>query len=249
MVVTNQPHSRHNAGIDLVSGVSALLAWFPASWASKVAQCFIGDAGGATQLPQEVTIQCPNREAAGTQRDNGDQVLQAVKFTDKKVPGLHLDLDEDFQTAGCFTEIIRGYKMGVVEPDVMRGLQPAGATRVTLDVIIPSPTGMTFFFLWYGRSRSKARSLHEKKLLKKTSTWTQVVACSVANQQNQNKPPKTKGETQIPQPDLRLTIQRTAKQTANGARAQQKQPQKICQGHSGNNPLCRNRLKNLQQTN
>ena len=98
------------------------LAWFLASWASKVAQCFIGDAGGATQLPQEVTIQCPNREAAGTQRDDGDQVLQAVKFTDKKVPGLHLDLDEDFQTAGCFTEIIRGYKMGVVEPDVIRGL-------------------------------------------------------------------------------------------------------------------------------
>ena len=64
-----------------------------------------------------------------------------------------------------------------------------------------------------------------------------------------HKPPKTKGKTQIPQPDLRLTIQRTAKQTANGARAQQKQPQKICQGHSGKNPLCRNRLKNLQQTN
>ena len=33
--------------------------------------------------------------------------------------------------------------MGVVEPDVMRGLQPAGATRVTLDVIIPSPRGLT----------------------------------------------------------------------------------------------------------
>ena len=143
VVVTNQPHSRPNAGIELVSGVSALLAWFPASWASKVAPCFIGDAGGATQLPQEVTIQCPTREAASTQRDDSDQVLQAVKFTDKKVPGLHLDLDEEFQAAGCFTEVIRGYQMGVVEPDVMRGLQPAGATRVTLDVIIPSPTGLT----------------------------------------------------------------------------------------------------------
>ena len=31
-------------------------------------------------------------------------VLQAVKFTDKKVPGLCLDLDEDLQAAGCFTE-------------------------------------------------------------------------------------------------------------------------------------------------
>ena len=37
-----------------------------------------------------MTIQCPNREAAGAQRDNGDQVLQAIKFTDKKVPELHL---------------------------------------------------------------------------------------------------------------------------------------------------------------
>ena len=143
VVVTNQPHSRPNAGIDLVSGVSALLAWFPASWASKVAPCFIGEAGGATQLPQEVTIQCANREAANTQWDDSDQVLQAVKFTDKRAPGLHLDLDEDLQAAGCFTEVIPGYQMGVVEPDVMRGLQPAGATRVTLDVIIPSPTGLT----------------------------------------------------------------------------------------------------------
>ena len=38
VVVTNQPHSRPNAGIDLASGVSALLAWFPASWACKVAR-------------------------------------------------------------------------------------------------------------------------------------------------------------------------------------------------------------------
>ena len=89
------------AGV-VISGVSALLAWFLASWASKVAPCFIGDAGG----------QCPTREAASTQRDDSDQVLQAVKFTDKKVPGLHLDLDEEFQAAGCFTEVIRGYQMG-----------------------------------------------------------------------------------------------------------------------------------------
>ena len=65
----------------------------------------------------------------------------------------------------------------------------------------------------------------------------------MANHKPKHTPPKTQGKTQIPQPDLRLTIQRTAKQTANGARAQQfqqKQPQKICQGHSGKNPLCRN---------
>ena len=111
--------------------MSALLA-FPASWTCKVAPCFIGDAGGATQPPQEVTIQCPIRDSANAQRDESDQVLQAVKFTDKKVNGLHLNLDKDLQAAGCFTEAIHGYQIGVVEPNVMRGLQPAGATRVTL---------------------------------------------------------------------------------------------------------------------
>ena len=59
------------------------------------------------------------RVMANAQRDESDQVLQAVKFTDKKVNGLHLDLDEDLQAADCFTD-------GVVEPDVTRGLQPAG---------------------------------------------------------------------------------------------------------------------------
>jgi len=39
--------------------VSALLAWFPASWASKIAPCFIGEEGGSIQLPQEVAIVCP----------------------------------------------------------------------------------------------------------------------------------------------------------------------------------------------
>ena len=60
--------------------------------------------------------------------------------------------------------------------------------------------------------------------------------------------PKTQGKTQIPRPDLRLTIRRTAKQTANGARAQQEKPQKICRD-TVKKPLCRNKLKNMQQTN
>ena len=126
VVVTNQPHSRRNSGVDLVSGVSALLAWFPASWASKIAPCFMGEEGGSIQLPQEVAIVCPHREFEGLQRDAVDQVLQAVKFTDKNVPGLNLALDEEFQAASCFTELIRGYTMGAVEPYIMMGLQPTG---------------------------------------------------------------------------------------------------------------------------
>ena len=143
VVVTNRPHSRRHNGVDLVSGVSALLAWFPASWASKIAPCFIGEEGGSIQLPQEVAIVCPHREFEGLQKDTVDQVLQAVKFTDKNAPGLNLALDEEFQTANCFTELIRGYTMGAVEPYTMMGLQPTGPTRVTLEVIIPSPTGLT----------------------------------------------------------------------------------------------------------
>ena len=106
-----------------------------------------------------------------------------------------------------------------------------------------------FFFLRCGRSRSKARSLHENKQLSRKLQHGH--GWSHANWQimtTKHKTPQPKGKTQIPQPDLRLTITRTAKQTAKGARAQQKQPQKICQGHSGENPLCR-KLKNMQQTN
>ena len=70
-------------------------------------------------------------------------MLQAVKFTDKNAPGLNLALDEEFQAANCFTELIRGYTMGAVEPYTMMGLQPTGPTRVNLEVIVPSPTGLT----------------------------------------------------------------------------------------------------------
>ena len=54
--------------------------------------------------------------------------------------------------------------------------------------------------------------------------------------------PKTQGKTQIPQPDLRLTIKKTAKQTANGARAQPEKPHDLPR-HSGENPLCRNKTQ------
>ena len=44
-----------------------------------------------------------------------DQVLQAVKFTDKNASGLSLVLDEEFQAADCFSELGRGYAQGVVD--------------------------------------------------------------------------------------------------------------------------------------
>ena len=37
VAVSSKPHSRHLAGVTVVGGVSTVIAWFPASWASKIA--------------------------------------------------------------------------------------------------------------------------------------------------------------------------------------------------------------------
>ena len=79
--------------------------------------------------PARGFLACHHRVFEGLQRDAVDQVLQAVKFTDKNAPGLSLALDEEFQSADCFAELIRGYTMGVVEPYIMMGLQPTGPTE------------------------------------------------------------------------------------------------------------------------
>ena len=110
---------------------------------AKIAPCFLGEAGGNTQAPQEVSFSCPHRVFEGLQRDAADQVLQAVKFTDKNAPGLSLALDEEFQAADCFSELARGYTQGVVDPYIMMGLQPTGPTRVNLEIIVPSAKGLT----------------------------------------------------------------------------------------------------------
>ena len=106
------------------------------------------------------------------------------------------------------------------------------------------------FFLWYGRSRSKARSLHEKKLLLRKllhgHRWSHAAWQII---KPKHKPPKTQGKTQISQPDLRLTIKRTAKQNSERGKSPTETTTKDLPRHSGKNPLCRNRLKNLQQTN
>ena len=64
----------------------------------------------------------------------------------------------------------------------------------------------------------------------------------MANQQHKTNTNKhtTKGETQIPQPDMRFAIQQRSKANSKRGRAQQKQPRtRICHGHNGKKPLCR----------
>ena len=43
--------------------------------------------------------------------------------------------------------------------------QPRNPGKTPLSRRVGQPNSLCFFFLWFGRSRSKARSLHENKLL------------------------------------------------------------------------------------
>jgi len=136
---------------------------------------------GSIQLPQEVAIVCLHREFEGLQSDAVDQVLQAVN---KNAPGLTCRLDEEFQAANCFTELIRVHngRSGTLHH---HGSATHWTHKSQLGVIVPSPRGLTpakrktatlcpldilavklkpFFFLECGRCRAKARSLHESKL-------------------------------------------------------------------------------------
>ena len=143
VLVTDRPHRRMTGLVDLTSGASALLAWFPASWASKIAPKLLENAPENAQKPQEINIACPKRSCDETPVEGAKQLLQAVKFAAKNMPGFRLGLDEDFQMAGCFQELIHGYTTGLVEPYMMRGLQPLGPNRTTLEIIIPSQAGLT----------------------------------------------------------------------------------------------------------
>ena len=73
VLVTNRPHRRQNGVVDLTSGASALLAWFPASWASKIAPRFLADATDNAQRPQEINIACPTRSYDGLPTEGEEQ--------------------------------------------------------------------------------------------------------------------------------------------------------------------------------
>ena len=143
VLVTDRPHRRTTGLVDLTSGAFALLAWFPAGWVSKIPSKLLENAPENAQKPQEINITCPKRSCDETPVEGTKQLLQAVKFAAKNMPGFRLGLDEDFQMAGCFQELIHRYTTGLVEPYMMRGLQPLGPNRTTLEVMIPSQVGLT----------------------------------------------------------------------------------------------------------
>ena len=132
VLVTDRPHRRTTGLVDLTGGASALLAWFPASWASKIASKLLEHAPENAQKPQEINLTCPKRSCDELSAEGEKQLLQAVKFVSTNLAGFHLELDEDFQMAGSFQELIHGYTAGLVEPCMMRGLQPLGSNRLSL---------------------------------------------------------------------------------------------------------------------
>ena len=75
--------------------------------------------------------------------DGEKQTLQAIRFAAKNMPFLDLAVDDDLRQANCFAELMHGYIEGLVEPNMMRGLQPVGPGRTTLEVIIPSQSGLS----------------------------------------------------------------------------------------------------------
>ena len=106
-----------------------------------------------------------------------------------------------------------------------------------------------FFFLWYGRSRSKARSLHEKKLLVRKllhgRRWSHA-AWQIKTTKTQ-----TKNTRQDADPPARFASHHQKDSKANSERGKSptRKTTKDLPRHSGKSPLCRNKLKNMQQTN
>jgi hypothetical protein len=140
--VPTQPQERPHGGISLTSGVAALLAWFPASWASKVVPYFLAQ-GGAPQPPQEVTIPCPTREAPGLQRDQRARTLQAVRFVDKRAQEL---TSGSMKTTKPPSASLKSF---VVIELVSSSLPPCTASSQlgpfgsSLEVLIPAQGGIT----------------------------------------------------------------------------------------------------------
>ena len=141
VLVTDRQPKRVQNVVDVCSGASSLLAWFPASWASKIAPEFLANPTENGQTPQIQELACPKRAGA----DEGDRQhkLQAVRFSARDMPFFDLAIDSEIRDGDYFAELIQGYSDNLVEPNMMRALQPVIPCRTTLEVIIPSKDGLS----------------------------------------------------------------------------------------------------------
>ena len=143
VLVTDRQPKRYTNIVDICSGASSLLAWFPASWASKIAPEFLANPTENGQRPQILSIACPKRAGADASGEGQKQTLQAVRFAARNMPFFDLAIDKEIRDGNFFAELIQGYSEGLVEPNMMRGLQPVVPCRTTLEVMIPSRGGLS----------------------------------------------------------------------------------------------------------
>ena len=141
VLVTDREPKRMQNVVDVCSGASSLLAWFPASWATKIAPEFLANPTENGQTPQIQELACPKRAGA----DEGDRQhkLQAVRFSARDMPFFDLAIDSAIRDGDYFAELIQGYSDNLIEPNIMRALQPVKPCRTTLEVIIPSKDGLS----------------------------------------------------------------------------------------------------------
>ena len=103
---------------------------------------------------------------------------------------------------------------------------------------------ISVFFLWCGRLRSQARSLQEKKLLKKLQhghRWSHEIwqIITTEPQTKRTKKARRRSPSHIcVSPSQGQQSKQRKRQEPN--RNNHKREKEICQGHSGKNPLCRN---------
>ena len=140
LVTDRQPKCVQNV-VDVCSGASSLLAWFPASWASKIAPEFLANPTENGRTPQIQELACPKR--AGVDDGEKQHKLQAVRFSARDLPFFDLAIDREIRDGDFFAQLIHGYSENLVEPNMMRGLQPVIPCRTTLEVIIPSRDGLS----------------------------------------------------------------------------------------------------------
>ena len=81
--------------VDVCSGASSLLAWFPASWASKIAPEFLANPTENGQTPQIQELACPKR--AGADDSEKQHKLQAVRFSARDLPFFDLAIDREIR--------------------------------------------------------------------------------------------------------------------------------------------------------
>ena len=141
VLVTDREPKRMQNVVDVCSGASSLLAWFPASWASKIAPEFLANPTENGQTPQIQELACPKR--AGADEGDRQRKLQAVRFSARDMPFFDLAIDSAIRDGDYFAELIQGYSDNLIEPNIMRALQPVKPCRTTLEVIIPSKDGLS----------------------------------------------------------------------------------------------------------